>query len=126
MGVHPFSRSELLIGAEGINKLKNCTIAIFGIGGVGTFAAEALARTAVGRLVLVDDDDICLTNINRQIHATRSTVGKSKVEMMKKRIIDINPKADVITYKELYNNKSAERLLLESYNYVIDAIDMVT
>ncbi|SNS33610.1 tRNA A37 threonylcarbamoyladenosine dehydratase [Anaerovirgula multivorans] len=126
MVLHPFSRSELLIGTEGLSKLKNSTVAIFGIGGVGTFAAEALARTAVGAFVLVDDDDICLTNINRQIHATRSTVGKSKVDMMKERILDINPKAEVTTYKELYNSDSAERLLNDNYDYVIDAIDMVT
>lgn len=126
MALHAFSRSEMLIGTEGLNKLKESKIAIFGIGGVGTFAAEALARTAVGKFVLVDDDDICLTNINRQIHASRSTVGKAKVEVMKDRILDINPKAEVITYKELYNSQSADRLLFDDYDYVIDAIDMVT
>jgi len=126
MALHAFSRSEMLIGTEGLNKLKNSTVAIFGIGGVGTFAAEALARTAVGKFILVDDDDICLTNINRQIHANRSTIGKAKVEVMKDRILDINPKAEVITYKELYNSNSADRLLLDEYDYVIDAIDMVT
>lgn len=126
MALHPFTRTELLIGPSGLNKLRNSTVAIFGIGGVGTFAAEALARTAVGKLVLVDDDDICLTNINRQIHATRSNIGKSKVHTMKERILDINPMAQVITYKELYNSESAERLLDSSYDYVIDAIDMVT
>ncbi|SDK55732.1 tRNA threonylcarbamoyladenosine dehydratase [Natronincola ferrireducens] len=126
MALHPFSRSELLIGTEGLNKLKESRVAVFGIGGVGTFAVEALARTGVGKFVLVDDDDICLTNINRQIHATRSTVGKAKVEVMKERIQDINPKAEVITYKELYNSETAERLLCQDYDYVIDAIDMVT
>lgn len=126
MGLHSFSRSELLIGIEGLNKLKESNVAIFGIGGVGTFAVEALARTGVGKFTLVDDDDICLTNINRQIHATISTVGKSKVEVMKERILDINPKIEVITFKELYNTDSAERLLTQKYDYVIDAIDMVT
>ncbi|MCC5911526.1 MAG: tRNA threonylcarbamoyladenosine dehydratase [Clostridiaceae bacterium] len=126
MALHPFSRSELLIGTEGLNKLKESTVAIFGIGGVGTFAVEALARTGVGKFILVDDDDICLTNINRQIHATRSTVGKSKVEVMKDRIKDINPKAEVTVFKELYNSESAERLLAEDYDYVVDAIDMVS
>ncbi len=126
MALHSFSRSELLIGTEGLNKLKNSKIAIFGIGGVGTFATEALARTGVEKFVLVDDDDICLTNINRQLHATRSTVGKAKVEVMKERILDINPKAEVEVHKELYNSDSAERLLLPEYDYVIDAIDMVS
>lgn len=126
MALHSFSRTELLIGTEGLEKLKKSKIAIFGIGGVGTFAVEALARSGVGEFVLVDDDDICLTNINRQIHALRSTVGKSKVETMKARILDINPKAIVTTYQELYNSESADRLLIDDYDYVIDAIDMVT
>ncbi|AKL95190.1 molybdopterin/thiamine biosynthesis protein ThiF [Clostridium aceticum] len=126
MALHPFSRSELLIGTEGLNKLRQSNIAVFGIGGVGTFAVEALARTGVEKFTLVDDDDICLTNINRQIHATRSTVGKPKVEVMKERILDINPKAEVTTFKELYNSESAERLLSQQYDYAIDAIDMVT
>ncbi|MBM7613903.1 tRNA threonylcarbamoyladenosine dehydratase [Alkaliphilus hydrothermalis] len=126
MALHSFSRTELLIGTEGLNKLKDSKVAIFGIGGVGTFTVEALARTGIGKFVLVDDDDICLTNINRQLHATRSTVGKSKVETMKGRILDINPKAEVITYQELYNSESAERLLATDYDYVVDAIDMVS
>ncbi|ABW19247.1 tRNA threonylcarbamoyladenosine dehydratase [Alkaliphilus oremlandii] len=126
MALHSFSRTELLIGTTGLENLKNSKIAVFGIGGVGTFAVEALARSGVGKFVLVDDDDICLTNINRQIHALRSTVGKSKVETMKARILDINPKAEVIAYQELYNSESAERLLSDDYDYVIDAIDMVT
>ncbi|MFW5649390.1 MAG: tRNA threonylcarbamoyladenosine dehydratase [Candidatus Alkaliphilus sp. MAG34] len=125
MMLHPFSRTELLIGTEGLKKLKNSTVAIFGIGGVGSFTAEALARSGVYRIVLIDGDDICLTNINRQIHALHSTVGKSKVETMKARILDINPKAEVIIYKEYYNSESAEKLLSDGYDYVIDAIDMV-
>ncbi|MTI68129.1 MAG: tRNA threonylcarbamoyladenosine dehydratase [Firmicutes bacterium] len=124
--LHEFSRTELIIGTKGLNKLKKSTIAVFGIGGVGTFAVEGLARSGVGRFIIVDDDDICLTNINRQIHATRKTVGKSKVEVMKERINDINPKAKVIPYKELYNSESAEKLLSCEYDYVIDAIDMVS
>lgn len=126
MALHSFSRTELLIGTNGLENLKNSKIAIFGIGGVGTFAVEALARSGVGKFVLVDDDDICLTNINRQIHALRSTVGKSKVETMKARILDINPKAEVTTYQELYNSESADRLLADDYDYVVDAIDMVS
>lgn len=126
MALHSFSRTELLIGSEGLQKLENTKIAIFGVGGVGSFTAEALARSGVGHLILIDDDDICLTNVNRQIHALRSTIGKSKVETMKSRILDINPKAKVTTYQELYNSESAERLLSYEYDYVVDAIDMVS
>lgn len=124
--LHEFTRTEMLIGTEGLNKLKNSTVAVFGIGGVGTYAVEGLVRSGVGSFVLVDDDDVCLTNINRQIHATRKTVGKAKVEMMKERILEINPKANVTTYKELYNESSAEKLLRDEYTYVVDAIDMVS
>lgn len=124
--LHSFSRTEILIGTAALEKLKSSKVAIFGIGGVGTFATEALARSAVGQFVLVDDDDICLTNINRQIHATRKTVGKSKVEEMKKRILEINPDAEVIVHKKLYNQDTAEELLCDDYDYVIDAIDMVS
>ncbi|AFS78735.1 molybdopterin/thiamine biosynthesis protein ThiF [Gottschalkia acidurici 9a] len=124
--LHSFSRTEILIGTEALEKLKNSKVAVFGIGGVGTFAVEALARSGVGELVLVDDDDICLTNINRQIHATRKTVGKAKVEVMKERILDINPDVKVTIYKKLYNSETAEELLSDDYDYVIDAIDMVS
>lgn len=124
--LHEFSRTEMLIGTEGLKKLKESTVAIFGIGGVGTFVVEGLIRSGVGGFVLVDDDDICLTNINRQIHATRKTVGKPKVDIMKDRILEINPKVNVKTYKELYNSESAERLLSDDYSYVVDAIDMVS
>lgn len=126
MELHPFSRTELLIGSAGFKKLKNSTVAIFGIGGVGSFAAEALARSGVCEIVLVDNDHICPTNINRQVHALHSTVGKSKVETMRKRILDINPGAEVVMYKELYSSKSAGKLLTRDYDYVVDAIDMVT
>ena len=122
---HPFSRTELLIGAEGLEKLKNSTVAIFGIGGVGSSAAEALARSGIYTLVLIDDDYICSTNINRQIHALHSTVGKPKVEVMKARILDINPEATVITYKEFYNSENAGKLLYNDYDYVVDAIDTI-
>jgi tRNA A37 threonylcarbamoyladenosine dehydratase len=121
-----YSRTELLIGKDGVDKLNNSKIAIFGIGGVGAYAAEALCRAGVGNLVLVDYDDICLTNLNRQIHATRKTVGKSKVDMMRERLLEINPKINVIIFKELYNEENAERLLTPDLDYVVDAIDMVT
>ncbi|MFZ7133598.1 MAG: tRNA threonylcarbamoyladenosine dehydratase [Eubacteriales bacterium] len=123
---HEFSRTELLIGNENINRLKSATVAIFGIGGVGSFAVEALARSGVGQFVLVDDDYVCLTNINRQIHATIKTIGKSKVEVMKKRILEINPKAEVAAFQEFYMPGSAEALIRGNYSYIIDAIDTVT
>jgi tRNA A37 threonylcarbamoyladenosine dehydratase len=121
-----YSRTELLIGKDGVDKLKNSKVAIFGIGGVGAYTAEALGRAGVGNLVLIDYDDICLTNINRQIHATRKTVGKSKVDTMKERLLDINPKMNVLTFKELYNEETAEHLLTADLDYVVDAIDMVS
>lgn len=124
--LHSFSRTEMLIGTEGLDKLKESKVAIFGIGGVGTYVAEGLARSGVGQFVLVDDDDVCLTNINRQLHATRKTVGKMKVEVMKERILSINPKAEIEVHQELYNADSAERLLTDDLDYVVDAIDMVS
>lgn len=124
--LNSFSRTELLIGREGLNKLKESKVAVFGVGGVGSFAAEALARSGVGNIVLVDYDDVCLTNINRQIHATRKTVGMPKVDVMRERILEINPHAQVNVYKRLYNRDAAEEVLSESYDYVIDAIDMVS
>lgn len=121
-----YSRTELLIGKEGVEKLENSKVAIFGIGGVGSYTAEALGRAGVGSIVLIDYDDICLTNINRQIHATRKTVGKSKVDSMKDRLLDINPNMKVITHKELYNEETSEILLTQDLDYVVDAIDMVS
>lgn len=99
---HAFSRTELLLGKEAIKTLKNSRVAIFGIGGVGTFAVEGLVRSGVGKFLLIDDDLICLTNLNRQIHATRKTIGKAKVEVMKERILEINPKAQVDVYNRFY------------------------
>ncbi|MDD3364986.1 MAG: tRNA threonylcarbamoyladenosine dehydratase [Syntrophomonas sp.] len=124
--LHEFSRTELLIGKEAVEKLGRSTVAVFGIGGVGTFAVEGLVRSGVGKLVLVDDDSICLTNINRQLHATRKTVGKPKVEVMKDRILDINPRAEVITHQTFYMPKCASQLVTTDYDYIIDAIDTVT
>ena len=124
--MNSFSRTELLIGTDGLEKLNNSKVAIFGIGGVGSFTAEALGRCGIGTLVLIDYDDICITNINRQIHATRKTVGKPKVEVMKERLLDINPDANIIIHRELYNEKTSTILLKNDYDYVVDAIDMVT
>jgi len=124
--LHEFSRTELLIGKSGLEKLKNSKVAIFGIGGVGTYAVEALARSGVGKFVLIDDDCICLTNINRQLHATRDTVGKPKVDVMKERILSINPDAELVTHQHFYLPGSAEELIQKDYDYIIDAIDTVT
>lgn len=121
-----FKRSELLLSSSGMEKLANSTVAVFGVGGVGSFAVEGLARTGIGRIVLIDYDIIDITNINRQVHATEKTVGKFKVEVMRNRILEINPKANVQIYKEKYNEESSERLLSDEYDYVVDAIDMVS
>ena len=121
-----FSRTELLIGAEGIDKLQASKVVIVGVGGVGSYAVEALARSGVGKLVLVDDDIVCLTNLNRQIIALHSTIAKSKVEVMKQRILDINPKCDVQTYKTYIKEDNIAEMIDLDTDYVIDAIDTVT
>ena len=124
--LHAFSRTELLIGKEALEKLKNSKVAIFGIGGVGTYAVEGLVRSGIENFVLIDDDYICLTNINRQIHATRKTVGKAKVLAMKERILEINPKANVETHLTFYLPENSEELIRNDYDYIIDAVDTVT
>lgn len=123
---HKFSRTEILIGKTALEKLSEGTVIIFGIGGVGSYTAEALARTGVGHLILVDYDEICLTNINRQLHALYSTVGQAKVNVMKKRILDINPKANVEVVKEFFSAENAETFLGRKLDYVVDAIDTVS
>jgi tRNA A37 threonylcarbamoyladenosine dehydratase len=124
--LHEFSRTELLIGKSGIQKLQNAKVAIFGIGGVGTYATEALARSGVEKFSLIDDDCICLTNINRQLHATIASVGRPKVEVMRERILSINPKAEVEIFQRFYLPGSAVELVRKDYDYIIDAIDTVT
>ena len=118
-------RTEKLIGKEAINKLEDSKIIIYGIGGVGSYTVEGLVRAGIGNLVLVDPDNISVTNINRQIHSNIKTVGKSKIEVMKERILEINPKANV----EIYNPKKLEfkeeNLIDDSFSYVIDAVDTV-
>lgn len=123
---HKFSRTELLIGDKGLEKLYKSTVMVLGVGGVGSYAVEALARAGVGHLILVDHDDICITNINRQLHALHSTVGEAKIEVMKRRILEINPRAQVETIKEFYSAQNAETLLGRKVDYVIDAIDSVS
>jgi len=121
-----FSRSELLLGPEALAKLGSSSVAVVGIGGVGSFAAEALARSGVGRLVIVDYDRIEPSNLNRQILALRSTIGRLKVEVMRERILDINPGCDVRAFAERFDSSSADRILAPPLDYVVDAIDMVS
>ncbi len=124
--LNQFSRTELIFGKEAMEKLANSRIAIFGIGGVGGFTAEALARSGVGTLDLIDDDRVCLTNINRQIFATRKTVGKLKIDVAKERLLEINPDMTINTYKTFYMPETADQFDFTQYDYVVDAIDTVT
>lgn len=121
-----FERTELILGKEGMEKLSRSKVAVFGVGGVGSFAAEALVRSGLGKIILIDYDIIDITNINRQIHATMKTVGLPKVEVMKDRLLDINPNLEVKTFNEKYNEETKDSLLSTDYDYVIDAIDMVS
>lgn len=126
MTQHRFSRMELLVGRKGMEKLSCASVAIFGIGGVGGYAAEALARAGVGRLTLVDFDDICLTNVNRQIHALNGTVGRPKVEVMAERCRAISPQAQIEPIKAFYEASESDVLLGRGYDYVLDCIDHIT
>ena len=124
--LNQFSRTQLLLGKEGMEKLAGARVAIFGIGGVGGYTVEALARSGVGVFDLIDDDKVCLTNLNRQLHATRKTVGKYKVDVAEERIKDINPQAEVHTYKTFYMPDTAHQFDFTQYDYIVDAIDTVT
>lgn len=124
--LNAFSRTEILIGKEAAAILAGSYVAVFGVGGVGSFVVEGLARAGVGRFMLVDDDYICLTNINRQLHATVQTVGSPKVEVMRDRVLSINPLAEVNTNKTFYLPELAEALISPEYHYLVDAIDTVT
>lgn len=124
--IHAFSRSELLLGAEALEKLKNSRVAVFGVGGVGGYTVEALARSGVGELHLIDNDTVSLTNINRQIIALHSTVGRPKVEVMRERVLDINPNCRVFTYKTFYTPETADEFDFSQFDYVVDAIDTVS
>ena len=122
-----FQRIKILLGEENFKQLESSTVAIFGIGGVGSFTAEALARSGIGHLILIDKDNIDVTNINRQIHALTSTIGKSKVEVMRERILEINPAAQVDTVQKFYlPDENAEDFFIGKYDYVVDAIDTIT
>jgi len=124
--LNEFSRTEILLGEEAMKKLKDSTVAIFGIGGVGSYVAEALARSGVGKFVLFDDDKVCLTNINRQLIATRKTIGRKKVEVMAERILDINPHAEVEINACFYLPENADEYDFSKYSYIVDAVDTVT
>lgn len=124
--LNQFSRTQLLFGADAMGKLATSRVAVFGIGGVGGYTVEALARSGVGAIDLIDDDRVCLTNINRQIVATRKTVGKHKVDVMEERILDINPKCKVRAYKCFYLPETKDQFNFSEYDYVIDAVDTVT
>ena len=124
--LNEFSRTELLLGRTGMERLAAARVAVFGIGGVGGYTVEALARSGVGHLDLIDDDRVCLTNINRQVIATRATVGKYKVDVARDRILSINPKAEVTVHKTFYTPETAAQFDFTQYDYVVDAIDTVT
>lgn len=124
--LNQFSRTELLYGKEAMDRLAQARVAIFGIGGVGGYTVEALARSGVGHFDLIDDDKVCLTNMNRQIIATKDTIGKYKVDVMKERILSINPNADVVIHKCFFLPENKQDFDFTQYSYVVDAIDTVT
>ena len=124
--LHQFSRNELAIGEEGLAAMKNSTVAVLGIGGVGSFAAEALARSGVGRIILIDKDVVDISNVNRQIHALLTTVGQPKAELMKERIGLINPECDAVALRMFYTEETCEQLFAYPLDYVLDASDTIS
>ena len=121
-----FARTQLLLGEKAMEKLKNSRVAVFGVGGVGGYSVEALARSGVGAIDIIDDDKVCLTNINRQIIADTKSIGKYKVDVAKERILSINPKCKVTTYRCFYLPENSSEFDFSNYDYVIDAVDTVT
>jgi tRNA threonylcarbamoyladenosine dehydratase len=121
-----FARLELLVGEDGLKKLASASVAVVGIGGVGSFAVEALVRSGIGRMTLIDFDDICQTNINRQIHAHEGTIGHPKVQVMAERCRAINPQVQVEPIKEFFSHENADQLLDRGYDFVLDCIDSIT
>ena len=121
-----FSRTELLLGKEAMERLAQSRVAVFGVGGVGSYVVEALVRSGVGAFDLIDDDKVCLTNLNRQIIATRKTVGKYKTEVMKERMLEINPNVDVRIHNCFFLPENADEFPFDEYDYIIDAVDTVT
>ena len=123
--LNQFSRTELLLGADAVKKLQQSRVIVFGVGGVGGYVIEALARCGIGFIDIVDNDKVCLTNINRQIIATHKTIGQYKVDIMKERVLDINPEIQIKTFKTFYNCENASEFDFSKYDYIIDAIDTV-
>ena len=121
-----FSRTEILLGSDAMERLYGSSVAVFGVGGVGGYTVEALARSGIGHLALIDPDDVGLSNINRQILATHSSLGQLKVEAAKQRVLDINPNAKVDTYPIFYTPETADQIDLKQFDYIVDAIDTVT
>ena len=124
--LNQYSRTELLFGKEAMEKLWNSRVAVFGIGGVGGYTVEALVRSGIGAIDLIDDDKVCITNINRQIYATRKTVGQYKVDVAEERIKDINPNITVVKHQTFFTPETADKFDFKNYDYVVDAIDTVT
>lgn len=124
--LHQFSRTELAIGKEGLEKLKQSSIAVLGIGGVGSFTVEALARSGVGKIIMIDKDSVDITNCNRQLHALLTTVGRDKVELMQERIAQINPECEVVPMKMFYTEETYEQLFAHHIDYLVDAMDTIT
>lgn len=123
--MNQFTRTELIFGKKAMDRLSECHVAVFGVGGVGGFTVEALARSGVGELSLIDDDTVCLSNLNRQIIATHDTLGQYKVDVAKQRVLSINPNAVVHTYKTFFTPETAGQFDFSQYDYVVDAIDTV-
>ena len=123
---HPFSRTELLIGSEAIKKLSDIRVAVFGIGGVGGYVCEALVRSGVGAFDLTDNDTVSLSNLNRQIIATRKTIGQYKTDVMKSRMLEINPEADIRIHRQFFLPENADEFPFQEYDYIVDAVDTVT
>lgn len=124
--LNQFSRTELLLGGQAMEKLKNSRIAIFGLGGVGSFVAEALCRSGIYNFDIFDNDTVCLTNLNRQLIATQHTIGMLKTEALKQRLLDINPDANIVMHSVFYMPENADDFPFEIYDYVVDAVDTVT
>jgi len=124
--MHPFHRSELLLGGDGYDRLAAARFCVIGLGGVGSYAAESLVRTGAGHVTLVDFDKVCVTNVNRQLHATRKTVGKAKAELMAERATQINPKVDVRPLVRFYEAETSDEILGDGFDYVLDCIDNMT
>lgn len=124
--LNQFSRTELIIGKQGLNKLKKAKVAVFGIGGVGSFVVEGLVRAGIYSFIIIDNDKISMTNINRQIHATTKTIGEYKTKIMKQRILEINPLANVETIEEFYLPENSDKIFNNSWTYIVDGIDTVT